>query len=428
MSPLQLLGLGLVIAAVVRALWALRLPAAAELRRRRRRLVDAGRLRHRLEQALAAHFAWRERGLAWKGLRELVVVRAEREDPIDGDAAAGDTDDGVADADDEAVIRSLYLAPRDGKALPSFRPGQYLTLHLPATEPGTSAIRCYALSDLPRPDYYRVTIKARPGDAATRASAWLVANASSGLVVPAEAPRGAFVFQPDPSRPTVFIAGGIGITAVACLLRGALQAAAPGRFFLYYGTRDGRRHLMREELERLARSDDLGLHVRYSRPRPADLAGRDYARPGRVDVELLRATLPGPDCDFYLCAPPAMLTSLVAGLRAWGVSERRLHAEVWGAESLRGISDADHDDAPIEVTFRRTGKVCRWNPESASLLDFAEENGVAMTAGCRAGNCGACLTATSGSFRYLRDPGAIPSPGTCLTCIAVPEGPVEVDA
>ena len=34
-----------------------------------------------------------------------------------------------------------------------------------------------------------------------------------------------------------------------------------------------------------------------------------------------------------------------------------------------------------------------WDPEIGSILDFAEEHDIAIDSGCRAGNCGTCITA-----------------------------------
>jgi ferredoxin len=81
------------------------------------------------------------------------------------------------------------------------------------------------------------------------------------------------------------------------------------------------------------------------------------------------------------------------------------------------------------VTFARSGKTVEWSPEAASLLGLAEGEGVALEAGCRAGNCGTCVTAVrSGEVEYSLQPGATPGRGNCLTCVAVPKSDVVLDA
>ena len=68
--------------------------------------------------------------------------------------------------DSAASVCSFHLAPADGEPLPPFKPGQYLTFKLSVDEPGReqckTVVRCYSLSDRPRSDYYRVSIKRVP--------------------------------------------------------------------------------------------------------------------------------------------------------------------------------------------------------------------------------------------------------------------------
>lgn len=65
----------------------------------------------------------------------------------------------------------------------------------------------------------------------------------------------------------------------------------------------------------------------------------------------------------------------------------------------------------------------------STLLDVAEANEVKIDFGCRAGNCGTCLTALkSGDVEYRNPPGTAVEAGSCLACVAVPKGSVELDA
>ena len=81
------------------------------------------------------------------------------------------------------------------------------------------------------------------------------------------------------------------------------------------------------------------------------------------------------------------------------------------------------------MTFSKSGTVANWTSQSGSLLDFAEEKGVAIDFGCRAGNCGTCITAVKeGEVDYLNEPGDMPEAGSCLACISVPKGNLVLDA
>ncbi|NKB26018.1 MAG: hypothetical protein GKR87_16940 [Kiritimatiellae bacterium] len=61
-------------------------------------------------------------------------------------------------------ICSFYLVPHDGKPMPGFAPGQYLTFRIRAHGSDKPTIRCYSLSDSSQKvsDHYRVSIKKFP--------------------------------------------------------------------------------------------------------------------------------------------------------------------------------------------------------------------------------------------------------------------------
>lgn len=81
------------------------------------------------------------------------------------------------------------------------------------------------------------------------------------------------------------------------------------------------------------------------------------------------------------------------------------------------------------VTFARSGKTVPWDPSVASLLYLGERHGVPIPYACAQGRCGTCTTKLlSGKVRYPVEPSFNRPPGTCLPCVAVPDGPVVIDA
>jgi len=91
--------------------------------------IQAARLRTREAEQIS---------LVWNGCRKFQVAKKIRE------------------CED---VFSFYLTPHDGRPLPQFKPGQYITFQLNLPGQGKPVIRCYSLSDSHRPDCYRVTIK-----------------------------------------------------------------------------------------------------------------------------------------------------------------------------------------------------------------------------------------------------------------------------
>ncbi len=65
----------------------------------------------------------------------------------------------AAIVDEARDVKSFYFTPVDSRPLSPFAPGQYLIFRLPASDGAAPLVRCYSLSDRPREDFYRATIK-----------------------------------------------------------------------------------------------------------------------------------------------------------------------------------------------------------------------------------------------------------------------------
>ena len=335
-------------------------------------------------------------GEAWTGFREFSVQRREFED-------------------ESRSICSFYLVPCDGKPLPAFRPGQFLTFRLaigdPAKGESNNVVRCYSLSDSPRPDYYRVSIKRVPAPPDHPdvppgvSSGFFHDHVQAGDHLMVRAPSGHFHLIEDEPLPIVLIGGGIGITPMLSILNSVLERGVGREIWLYYGVRNGSEHVMKGHLQALAdRHDNFHLHVCYSAPGEDDVEGVDYDHRGRVDLPLLRNTLRLARYQFYVCGPKPMMESLVPGLEQWGVDSGDIHYESFGPATLvkrERPAQVAGDTRPVSITFSRSGKRLTWDPAADSLLEFAEANGIDVDSGCRAGSCGSCQTAlTAGKVDY----------------------------
>ena len=351
---------------------------------------------------------------AWSGYRDFRVERKLVEDAAQ-------------------AVCSFHLVPADGQALPAFLPGQFLTFRLDVgtTDAPQALVRCYSLSDAPRPDHYRVSIKRVPGG---RSSNFFHDHVAVGSRLQVRAPGGHFHLGRG-DAPLVLIGGGIGITPMLSMLYWCL-AEQPGReVWLFYGARHGRELVMKSHLEALAaQHGNFHLWLCLSDPAPQDAAGRDYQHQGRVDVALLRLLLPLKPYHFYLCGPTAMLESLVPALDDWGVPAARIHFEAFGPASIKrhaspAAETTPAQDSDIVVTFARSGKRLPWQPAAGSLLAFAEASGIAVASSCRAGSCGSCQTTiAAGAVAYRQAPDYDPEPGTCLLCACAPKTSLTLEA
>jgi ferredoxin len=153
-----------------------------------------------------------------------------------------------------------------------------------------------------------------------------------------------------------------------------------------------------------------------------------------VDIDLLRRTLPAGRHQFYVCAPPPMMASLLPALLAWGVQPDDIHHESFGPASVQSAQVSSRAEGPrasssFEVMFRRSARTLVWDGEDANLLDFAERHALSVESGCRSGSCGTCeVKVITGTVRYDLPPDREITPGHCLLCVGVPDGPLELEA
>ncbi|MCA3261344.1 MAG: 2Fe-2S iron-sulfur cluster binding domain-containing protein [Telmatospirillum sp.] len=365
---------------------------------------------------LTAGFAPHEPRGAWVGLRRFRVVRRVFEDPAQSQC-------------------SFRLAPVDGADLVPSAPGQYLTLALKltgasASDAGRTILRCYSISAAPSAAEFRITVKraerpaGKPNLPPGVATTMLLDRIADGDMLDVEAPAGRFIFDADAALSSVFIAGGIGIAPILCMLEAALAAPSTSHaLHLYYGVANGADHAFKTRLGELAAAHEgFRQTVCYAAPRVEEKIGIDFDHAGFIDIALLRATLPAGRHLFYLCGPPGMMASLVPALRAWGVGEGDIRTESFGP-SARGVEVpvAARPSVSFDVQFGIAGRTIAWDGRDANLLDFADRHGVALGSGCRTGACGACETRlVSGRVAYAHAPDHAVAAGMCLLCVAVP--------
>lgn len=366
---------------------------------------------------------------AWPGWRDFRVVLRNFEDAAKSQC-------------------SFHLQPVDAAPLPDFKPGQYLTFALQiagetngAMATGGEITRCYSLSNGPNSTHYQITIKrmvapaGRPELPPGAASSYFHDRVQEGDVLQVRAPAGRFCIDADASVPAVFIAGGIGITPMMSMLRWCAVEQPERPVHLFYGVRSSADHAFKPVLEELARTHaSFHLHVVYSSPQSKDVLGVDFQHSGRIDLALLRSSLPHGRHRFYVCGPPPMMQSLIPALRDWGVREGDLHFEAFGPASLRPAASAldppsSVSPVSIEVRFNRSGRTLVWDGQDANLLDFAERHDVAIDSGCRSGSCGSCETRlVSGVVIYDETPDHILAKDHCLLCVGKPQSALVLEA
>ncbi len=352
---------------------------------------------------------------AWPGFRPLTVTALDRES--------------------DSVV-SVRLADPGGTALPSPRPGQFLTLRLNAVPGARPLLRSYSLSGAPDAGSYRISVKREAHGAGSQ---FIHTRVRPGDLLETAAPRGTFVLQPGDS-PVLLISAGVGATPVLAMLH-ALAAGASGRdVWWLHGARNKAGEPFAEESRSLLAALARGhRHVCYSRPAPGEVPGRDYQTAGRLSASVLAGLGLPRDADAYICGPAAFMAEISAALVDLGIDGARVHTEIFGAapSSTPGIAAAaarpphppagEPGDGP-EVAFARSGLTVRWDRGYGSLLELAEACDVPVRWSCRTGVCHTCETdLLSGTVSYAPDPIDEPASGSTLICCSQPSGDLTLD-
>jgi ferredoxin-NADP reductase len=145
-----------------------------------------------------------------------------------------------------------------------------------------------------------------------------------GAEVDVEEPKGQFALPEDPSRPYVFIAGGIGITVFRSMLRFIRDERLPYRVTLIYSNRDRESTAFLDELQELeAALPDFRLVLTMT-----DDAGWD-GETRRVDGAFLADHLGGDlnGFTFMVAGPPGMAEGVQQELAQAGIAEENVIAQ-----------------------------------------------------------------------------------------------------
>jgi ferredoxin-NADP reductase len=333
--------------------------------------------------------------------------------------------------DESALIRSFYLEPTDGAGFIPHLAGQHLPIRVMLTGNDKPLIRTYTLSSAPSDGLYRISVK-REG----RVSSHLHDELHAGDMIEARAPAGQFTVDAFERRPAVLLAAGVGVTPMLAMLRHivyeGLRKRGIRKTWFFHSARSVKDRAFSDEIGQLAASANGAVKVVRALSEPSDAHdSQDFDFTGRVGIDLLRATLPFDDYDFYLCGPSGFMQSVYDGLRDLNVADDRIHVEAFGPSAVKRRTDATTSvplrapaDKPTPIAFVKTGKEARWQPESGSLLELAEARGLMPEHGCRSGSCGSCRTRiVEGAVAYAVAPEFKVPDDEALICCAVPAHP-----
>ena len=329
-------------------------------------------------------------------------------------------------------VTAVSLQSCDGMPLPDYQPGQHVILRWQPDAASAPLIRCYSLTgSAEQSDRSTYDIAVRfvpaPVDRSDLPDGRMsgVINRRLGVndVVEVRIPTGQFILPLTSDRPVVLVAGGIGITPFLSYLETLARRPDQPRVHLSYANRNPSSEAFADRLTALqAKLPHLTISRHWSHwagPAPAGV------KLGYIDVGgILREDFDTAPAVFF-CGPPAMTRVLKAALKAAGHPADLVFEEAF---TVGSIDESALPVGPYSVTFVRSGKTMPWDRKSGSLLNIAEAGGIAISSGCRAGQCETCEVAILEGETMHRIAVGHPGGGTCLACQAVPRSDLLVDA
>jgi vanillate O-demethylase ferredoxin subunit len=244
----------------------------------------------------------------------------------------------------------------EGSALPPFEAGAHIDLHL-----GGGLVRQYSLMNAPGERHrYVVAIKR---DAQSRGGSVRAHDSLHvGDLIDVSAPRCHFPLDETRGH-SVLIAGGIGITPIACM---AQRLQALGRpFELHYSVK------RRDEAVPLNGLSAAGLHLHVDdeQGRLLDIAGLVQAAPA--------------DAAVYCCGPTPMLDAFERAARA-------RPGLAWRVERFTPAAEAANEGG-FNVRLAASSRDV-YVPVGQTILEALRDAGLDVPSSCEQGICGTCET------------------------------------
>lgn len=291
--------------------------------------------------------------------------------------------------------RSLVFdVPAELAAEFAYRPGQFLTINVPASEGAVA--RCYSLSSSPHAgDRPTITVKK-----AGYASGWITENVAAGTELDVLPPAGLFTPE-NLDADLLLFAGGSGITPVMSIVKSALDQGH-GKIVLIYTNRDENSVIFASQLRRLAAGNPRLLVVHWL----------DSLQGPPTVAAMTALARPYADHEAFVCGPDPYMKIVREALGKLGVPSRRVHIERFLPLTENPFEERPRGQAPeggdgpaasLEVTMDGEKRVLPW-PSGSRMLDVLIDEGLDAPFSCREGSCGACACqVTAGEVKMAKN-------------------------
>lgn len=298
--------------------------------------------------------------------REKVLYAEQATDGWPKSAAPAQETDGWRDfvvdrkVQESEDVTSFYLVPKTPLSLPTYHPGQYISIRIQLPNSEYKQARQYSLSDAPGKPYYRISVKrdrgitrgaalARAGLKNIDAKPGVVSNllhdnVQQGDVVELSHPAGEFYLANDNESPLVLISAGIGLTPMLSMLNSVTSkptdddrqiswihaTTGPRPFGPHIDAVMAQNPKHRRQTVFVKQSNNVNDEERN--------AATTYQH-GRFVFSALDLErdlfLSNPQTRYFVCGPAGFMTDIKKGLtEELGVDDKRVQIELFGTGAV----------------------------------------------------------------------------------------------
>jgi len=285
---------------------------------------------------------------------------------------------------ESSEVTSFYWTPHDSKDLPTFKPGQYVSVKVRVPSLDFEQIRQYSLSDAPpsprlqanghvkpaleidgeykkvngsepQQKTYRITVKREAGinleDSKAQQYPGYVSNVlhdvyNEGDILEMAHPAGEFFLDfksANVTSPIVLISAGVGLTPMMSILRTLIKEHSEKPVSWIHAARNTSTDPFTTDISELTKKHaNLKSKIYHTNPADGEKEGEDYNVKGRLNVLAMSETekkellFSNDDAtEYYICGPEQFMVDVGKGLQGCGVGAERVKMELFGVGSIQ---------------------------------------------------------------------------------------------
>ncbi|WP_274690991.1 hybrid-cluster NAD(P)-dependent oxidoreductase [Spartinivicinus poritis] len=281
-------------------------------------------------------------------------------------------------------------------SLPNYLPGQYLAIK-PVIN-GQTITRTYTLSSSPsRPEHFAITVKREESGVVSN---WLHNQFAEGDQITAQLPNGDFHLHRTTNNKLLLLAAGSGITPMLSILRWLADRLEKVDVVLIYSVRSQADIIAYHELLLLAQQNPcFTLHITLTQPTQKP-AWPGYQ--GRLNQAMLQQCVPDlAERAIFVCGSASFMEHCKTLSQQLGHDVTDYYEEHFFTPQQ--VPAATTPKKPVSILFDSWDIMVEGDNQT-SLLEQAEQAGIAIPYMCRAGICGQCkVKIVSGDYQRLAD-------------------------